>query len=169
MEKMQEFRLEERALSKIVPPNKIAAVLDGARKEGKTVASLNGSFDLVHAGHLKIIYEAAEQADILIVALNSDASIKAYKGSLRPIIPLQQRMEMIAALEVVDFVTWFEEENPIEILKIIRPQVHVNGAEYGEECIEAEIVKSLQAKLHLVKRVPSLSTSAIIEKVKQCD
>ena len=156
-------------LRKIIAPDKVEAYLEKERKLGKTVASLNGSFDLLHAGHLQIIYEASQQADLLIIALNSDESVQSYKGPLRPIVPLKQRLEMLAALEFVDLVTWFEEKDPREILKKIKPHVHVNGAEYGQKCIEAEVVKSLKSRLHLCKRIPALSTSALIEKVKKCD
>lgn len=150
---------------KLVDPKQLEAKVEGFRSLGKTIATLNGSFDLLHAGHLYIIHEAKRQADVLIVALNSDASIRAYKGASRPIISLNYRLEMMAALECVDFVTWFEEIDPCAILRKIRPDVHVNGAEYGENCIEAETVRGCGGRIHLVDRIPSLSTSAIIEKI----
>ena len=106
------------------------------------------------------------QADRLIVALNSDLSIQKYKGTDRPIIPLNYRLEMMAALEFVDYVTWFDETDPRLILEKIKPDIHVNGAEYGIDCIEAETVKTHGGKIHLVDRIPSLATSAIIEKIK---
>ena len=155
---------------KIISPNEISDLILEEKQKGRSVVTLNGSFDLLHAGHLQIIFEAKEQADILVVALNSDASIQKYKSPLRPIIPLAYRMEMVAALEPVAYVTWFDETDPREILKKIRPDVHVNGAEYGAECIEAEVVREIGARLYLVDRVPSLSTSQIIEKIKKvCD
>ena len=135
------------------------------RKEKKTIATLNGSFDLLHAGHLFIIHEASKQADQLIVALNSDRSVRSYKGPNRPIVSLQFRLEMVAALEFVDFVTWFDEADPRALLQKIKPDVHVNGQEYGENCIEAEVVKANGGKLHLVERIASLSTSNILEKI----
>lgn len=140
------------------------------RSEGKTIGTLNGSFDLMHAGHLEMIYQASQQADVLIVALNTDASIKKYKSPLRPIIPLEYRLQMMAALEMVDFVTWFDETDPRAILEAIRPDVHSNGAEYGEDCIEAEVVKKQGGRIHIVSLVPGLSTSNIIKKIKElCD
>lgn len=153
---------------KLIDPKLLEQKVFEIRSRKKTIASLNGSFDLLHAGHLYIIHQAKLQADTLIVALNSDASIQKYKSKDRPIIPLNFRLEMMAALEFVDFVTWFDETDPREILSRIRPDVHVNGAEYGADCIEAETVKSLGGKLHLVSRIPSLSTSAIIEKIQIC-
>lgn len=141
--------------------NKIAAI----RQQGHTIATLNGSFDLMHAGHLQIIFEASQVADILIVALNTDASIKAYKNPERPIIPLEYRSQMMAALEFVDYVTWFDETDPRRILSEIKPDVHVNGAEYGENCIEAPTVKQYGGKIYIVQLIPGLSTSQIIKKI----
>ena len=152
-------------IKKLIKPENIERQVAEIRASGKTIATLNGSFDLLHAGHLFMIHQAKQQADILIVALNSDASVRAYKSPKRPIIPLQYRLEMMAALEFVDFVTFFEEVTPCNILYKIRPEVHVNGIEYGENCVEAGAVRAVGARLHLVARIPSLSTSAIIEKI----
>lgn len=153
---------------KLIPPQDLLMWSSELNKSGKKIASLNGSFDLMHAGHLQIIYAAAQQADVLIVALNSDSSIQQYKSKDRPIIPLEYRLQMMAALEFVDFVTWFDEINPLEILKLIRPSVHVNGAEYGENCLEADLVKSLGGRIEIIPLVPGLSTSQIIKKVNSC-
>lgn len=150
---------------KRVEPADLPALIAKLRKEGKTIATLNGSFDLLHAGHLHMIYEASQQADVLIVALNSDSSIRRYKSIHRPIISLEYRLQMMAALEFVDYVTWFDETDPCKILSIIKPDVHVNGAEYGENCIEAETVKKNGGRLHIVQLVDGLSTSAVIKKI----
>lgn len=150
---------------KIISPEQIGSLIETLRP-GKTVVSLNGSFDLLHAGHLYQINEAKQQGDILVVCLNSDESIKQYKSPTRPIIPLKYRLEMMAALEAVDFVTYFSETDPCRILKVIKPNVHVNGIPYGEECIEAQTVRELGARLHLVDIKDGLSTSNIIEKIK---
>lgn len=151
--------------NKLILPNNLSASSQHIRDQGYSIATLNGSFDLMHAGHLQIIYEASQQADILLVALNSDASIKAYKSPDRPIIPLEYRLQMMAALEFVDYVTWFEETDPLRILEEIKPDVHVNGAEYGENCIEADIVKKYGGRIHIVQLVPGLSTSQILKKI----
>lgn len=152
--------------TKLIQPADLVSKVQALRKQGKSIATLNGSFDLLHAGHLQIIFEASQQGDILIMALNSDASIKKYKSPKRPIIPLEYRLQMMAALEFVDYVTWFEETDPIKLLELIKPDVHVNGAEYGENCIEAETVKSHGGRIHIVKLVPGLSTSTIIKKIQ---
>lgn len=152
--------------TKLINPEKLVAKIASLREDGKTIATLNGSFDLLHAGHLYILSEAKKQADLLFVALNSDTSIQAYKSSDRPIIPLQYRLEMMAAIQWVDYVTWFDETDPCTILSMIRPDIHVNGAEYGENCIEAETVRQFGGRIHLVDRIPSLSTSSIIDKIR---
>jgi rfaE bifunctional protein nucleotidyltransferase chain/domain len=154
---------------KLIEPAHLEAAVAEIRKQGKTIGTLNGSFDLLHAGHLYIIHQASLQTDCLLVALNSDASIRQYKSASRPIIPLNYRLEMMAALEFVDYVTWFEETDPIALLNQIKPDVHTNGAEYGPDCIEAKIVRLNGGRLHLVDRIPSLATSAIVEKIKQCE
>ena len=127
---------------------------------------MNGSFDLLHAGHIFMISQAKKQGDILIMALNSDESIKGYKGKDRPIVTLQHRLELIAALESVDFVTYFDELDPCKLLQKIAPDIHVNGSEYGEDCIEAKVVKQQGGQVYIVNKIEGLSTSAIIEKIK---
>ncbi len=154
---------------KLIDPSALESKVRDIRSQKKTIATLNGSFDLLHAGHLYIIHQASLQADCLIVALNSDRSIQQYKSPKRPIITLTDRLSMMAALEFVTYVTWFEETDPRTILSRIRPDVHVNGAEYGADCIEAETVRKAGGRLHLVERIPGLATSAVIEKVRQCD
>ncbi|MEI8365537.1 MAG: adenylyltransferase/cytidyltransferase family protein [Parachlamydiaceae bacterium] len=150
---------------KLIDPKKLQETVASIRRHKKTISTLNGSFDLMHAGHLQIIYEASLVADVLIVALNSDASIQAYKSSDRPIIPLEYRLQLMAALEFVDYVTWFDELDPLRLLGEIKPDVHVNGAEYGANCIEAETVKRHGGKIHVVELVPGLSTSQILKKI----
>lgn len=152
---------------KCIDPQHIEEMVGSIRSQNKTIATLNGSFDLLHAGHLYIIHQASLQADYLIVALNTDRSIQQYKGVHRPIIPLSYRLEMMAALEFVDYVTWFDETDPRALLEKIRPDVHVNGAEYGLHCIESETLAAIGSRLHLVDRIPGLATSAIVEKIRQ--
>lgn len=151
--------------NKYIPPLLLPQKILEIRNTGKKIATLNGSFDLLHAGHLQIIYEASQQADILIMALNTDSSIRKYKSPIRPIIPLEYRLQMISALTFVNYVTWFDETDPCNLLNIIKPDVHVNGAEYGENCIEAETVLSNGGRIHIVKLVPGLSTTQILNKI----
>jgi D-glycero-beta-D-manno-heptose 1-phosphate adenylyltransferase len=161
---MQKLWSEEYKKKRILPEI-LTTKISELKASGRTIATLNGSFDLMHAGHLQIIYEASQVADILVVALNSDRSIQEYKSPLKPIIPLEYRMQMMAALEFVDYVTWFDEINPIKLLSMIKPDVHVNGSEYGENCIEAACVLANGGKIHIVSLVPGLSTSSILSKI----
>lgn len=161
---------KEKALEKIIDPRDLAEKIKVLKNEGCTIATLNGSFDLLHAGHLHILYEASKKADVLIVALNSDASIKKYKNPSRPIVPLEYRLELVSALEFVSFVTWFEETTPCRLLEMIQPHIHVNGSEYGTDCIESKVVKKSGGELYLVERIPGLSTTTIVKKIKElCD
>lgn len=134
--------------------------------EGKTLVTLNGSFDLLHAGHLHILEAAARQGDVLLVGLNSDASVKRYKSKDRPIIGEAHRAQMLLALRVVDYVHVFDEDVPMPFLEEAKPKVHVNGSEYGEDCIEAETVKKNGGRIHIVEKVPGLSTSEVITRIK---
>ncbi len=151
---------------KLVKPSEVEE-LSKKIKETKTLVSLNGSFDLLHAGHLEILREAKKQGDCLIVALNSDESIKRYKDTSRPLIPLKYRLQMLSAISFVDYVTWFEEDDPIKVLSLIKPNVHVNGSEYGKDCLESKTIHENGGRIHIVELVKGLSTSQIIEKIKE--
>ena len=152
-------------LAKWIDPLNLKEKILQIKQKAKIIVTLNGSFDLLHAGHLHIIYEAAQQGDCLIIALNSDSSIQKYKSPLRPIVPLEYRMKLVAGLAFVDYVTSFDETHPCQILETIQPHVHVNGSEYGNDCIEAETIQCYGGRLHLVDRIPGLSTSHLIQKV----
>lgn len=156
---------KDRCQDKYLFPEQLEEKVISLKNSGKSIATLNGSFDLLHAGHLQMIFEASELCDLLILALNSDSSIRQYKGATRPIIPLEYRLQMAAALEFVDYVTWFDETDPIKILELIKPNIHVNGPEYGENCIEAEVVKRYGGVIYIADKVPGLSTTAIINKI----
>jgi rfaE bifunctional protein nucleotidyltransferase chain/domain len=151
---------------KIIPPESLCYWRKMMTKENKTIVSINGSFDLMHSGHLHILFEASKQGDFLIVGLNTDDSIRQYKSPLRPIITLQDRLAMVASLKFVDYVSYFNETTPDLWLEKVLPHVHVNGAEYGKSCIEAPTLHKIKAKLHLVDRIEGLATSQIIEKIK---
>ncbi len=151
--------------TKVLHPDELSQSIEQLKESGKKIVTVNGSFDVLHAGHLHQLFEAKQQGDILICALNTDESIKQYKSAQRPIVSLEYRMQMIAALSFVDYVTYFSETDPRKILEIIRPDVHANGAEYGEECIESETVRSHGGSIHLVSKVGGLSTTQLLEKI----
>lgn len=144
----------------------LAALSAGLKAKGKRIVTLNGSFDLMHAGHLYILEEARKQGDVLIVGLNSDTSIRQYKGPARPVIPEDYRARMLLALRMVDYVHLFDETEPMPFLEEVRPHVHVNGSEYGPDCIEAPLVRKHGGRIHVVEKIPGLSTSEIVAKIR---
>jgi D-beta-D-heptose 7-phosphate kinase / D-beta-D-heptose 1-phosphate adenosyltransferase len=155
--------LQDSDTLRLVPRQALAPLATTLRARGKRIVTVNGSFDILHNGHLHILNEARGQGDVLIVGLNSDKSVHRSKGPERPIVTERHRAEMLLALRPVDYVHIFDESDPIAFLKEVRPDVHVNGAEYGEHCVESETVKRAGGRLHLVGRVPDLSTSNLIE------
>ncbi len=152
---------------KILNNKQLINVCNAERHKGKKIVTCNGSFDLFHYGHLIFLEYAKKQGDILIVGLNSDSSIKKYKSENRPIIPEKERSQIIAALEIVDYVYIFDETVPMPFIEAVKPDFHANGAEYGEDCIEAETVKKCGGKIYLVPRVAGLSTTELIQKIKK--
>lgn len=158
----------EAYLDKVLDPGEISMRISGMKAEGKVIVTTNGSFDLLHAGHLHTLYEGSKLGDVFIVALNTDASVQSYKGPLRPIIPLKYRLQMMAALSFVDFVTYFNESDPRELLKKIEPNVHVNSAEYGDNCIEKEVIEAGGGRIQLIEKIDGLSTTEVIRKIQSC-
>ncbi len=152
--------------SRLIARQSLAELSQGLKAQGKRVVTVNGSFDLLHAGHAYILEEARAQGDVLIVGLNSDASVKAYKGANRPIIPETERARMLLALRPVDFVHIFDETEPMPFLTEIKPNVHVNGSEYGPDCIEAPLVKRFGGRIHIIEKIPGLSTSEILARIR---
>ncbi len=131
-------------------------------RRGKTVVFTNGCFDLVHAGHLKVLEQCKKHGDILVVALNSDASVRRIKGPARPILPLKERGALMAALKPVDFVTWFNEDTPRNLIKRLRPDVLVKGGDWtADQIVGREFVKKV-VRIPLVK---GRSTTAIIQDI----
>jgi D-beta-D-heptose 7-phosphate kinase/D-beta-D-heptose 1-phosphate adenosyltransferase len=151
---------------RLVARDRLAPLAALLRSQGKKIATINGSFDLLHAGHLHILEDARRQGDVLIVGVNSDASVKRYKSADRPLIGEADRARMLLALRSVDYVHIFDEDVPMPFLEEVRPDVHTNGSEYGAECVEAPTVKKHGGRIHIVEKVPGLSTSAIVDRIK---
>lgn len=151
---------------KILEPDALIARSHLAKEQGEKVATINGSFDLLHPGHLDMLERASHQGDLLFVLLNTDASIQSYKNPKRPINPLRDRLQSIAALEMVDFVSWFSETDPRAILERIQPSIHINGSEYGENCIEREVVEKGGGRIYIVDLLPGYSSTNLIKKIQ---
>jgi D-beta-D-heptose 7-phosphate kinase/D-beta-D-heptose 1-phosphate adenosyltransferase len=136
------------------------------RKKGKTIVFTNGCFDIIHAGHVRYLHAAKQEGDILIVGLNSDKSVQLIKDKNRPIISEKYRAEVLAGLEAVDYVTIFNEMDPLQLICAIKPDVLVKGSDWKEkDIIGAEAVKGRGGKVVRVDLLQGLSTSLIIQTI----
>lgn len=154
-------------MAEIIDRSKISALTDVLREQGKTIVTMNGSFDLLHIGHVRCLREAREQGDVLIIALNSDASIQSYKGKGRPFVPQKERAEMLVSLSSVNYVVLFDDINPKSIIAEIRPDIHCNGADWGPGCIEKDVVERGGGRLHILKWSPGRSTTELLGRIRQ--
>jgi D-beta-D-heptose 7-phosphate kinase/D-beta-D-heptose 1-phosphate adenosyltransferase len=142
--------------------------LEAARLRGERMVFTNGCFDILHAGHVGYLEQARKLGDRLIVALNGDASVKRLKGEGRPINPLERRMAVIAGLEAVDWVTWFDDDTPERLLAMFRPEILVKGGDYGKEQVVGwQIVESYGGEVKPLDFLDNCSTTAIVEKIRQ--
>ena len=136
------------------------------KKEGKKIVFTNGCYDLIHIGHVRCFKEGKKLGDTLIVALNSDRSVRTLKGPPRPIVPQAERAEIIAALECVDFVTIFDQDDPLEIISAVKPDILVKGGDWALNTIVGrDIVESYGGQVIPLPLVPGVSTTRIIETI----
>ena len=150
--------------SKIKGREELMGVLARLRSEGKRVVFTNGCFDLLHLGHVTYLEEARRLGDLLVVGVNTDESVRRIKGPGRPIVPLEQRLAVLAALEAVDYVVPFGEDTPYELIKALRPHVLVKGGDWRPE----EVVgRDLVEEVRIVPYREGFSTTGLIEKVKK--
>lgn len=141
--------------------------LAAARSAGKRIVTTNGCFDLINGSHIRMLREAASQGDFLVVGLNSDHSIQEWKGPSRPIRNEVERSEILAAIGCVDMVVLFDERDCTEFVRRVKPDVHVNDASYGENCVEAPAVRESGGRLHLVPKFEGESNSQLIERIRK--
>ncbi len=149
---------------KIKTKDEIEKIISDLKKKGKVIVTTNGSFDILHSGHVASLDIAKSKGDILVVGLNSDKSIKKYKSKDRPIVPQEHRARMLAGLEAVDFVVIFDETDPRALLEAIKPHFHVK-AKTGYTGIEQETVEKHGGKIVLIEHIGNHSTSNIINKI----
>lgn len=137
------------------------------RAEGKTVVTTNGCFDILHVGHVRYLKKTKSFADILIVALNSDKSIKSIKGDDRPINNENDRAEILNSLYFVDYVVFFDEDSPRDLLAKIKPDVHTKGADYTVDTLpEADVIINNGGRIEFISFVEGKSTTSIIDRIK---
>lgn len=151
---------------KHLPSDRLRAALDRDRTRGAAIVFTNGCFDLIHAGHVRYLTAARALGDRLVVGVNSDASVRTIKGDRRPIVTADQRVEVLAALACVDYVTVFDEPDPAALIRTLRPDVLVKGADWSEdEIIGADEVIARGGRVARIDLVPGISTSEIIRRV----
>ncbi len=152
---------------KLIKRENLEAFIRELRNQKKTIAFTNGCFDIIHTGHVRYLKKSAQFADILIVGLNSDSSVKKLKGASRPINNELDRAEVLSAFEVVDYVVIFEEDTPINLLEIIKPDVYTKGADYTLETLpEAKTVLKNNGRVEFINFVEGKSTTNIINKIE---
>jgi D-beta-D-heptose 7-phosphate kinase/D-beta-D-heptose 1-phosphate adenosyltransferase len=152
----------------VVSEEQLLIAIEDARASGERIVFTNGCFDIIHAGHVGYLEEARRQGDRLIVAVNTDASITRIKGEGRPINPIDRRMAVLAGLESVDWVLFFDDDTPERLLRNVKPDVLVKGGDYREDqIVGADIVREHGGKVKVLRYVESCSTTAIVNKILQ--
>lgn len=155
------------ASDKILDRQSLVSQLDRRRARGEKIVFTNGCFDILHVGHARYLAEARALGDLLVVGLNSDASVKLLKGESRPIVPEEERAEMLAHLECVDYVSLFDEQRPDDLIEVVRPHIHAKGGDYRpEELPEAAVVRRHGGEVVVLSLVKGKSTTNIVEKIK---
>ncbi len=155
---------------KIKKLEEIIPIVDNLKKEGKITVAISGSFDILHAGHVSYLEKAKEKNSILVVGLNSDSSVKKIKDKGRPVSPEMDRARVLAGLSAVDYVVIFREDTPIKLIRCLRPDCLVKGADWkGKAVVGEEVLKSYGGKLKLVRYLKKYSTTRTIQRIlKSC-
>ena len=159
---MEKYRLKIKEL----PEAK--KVLDLLKSQNKKIVFTNGCFDLLHIGHARYLYAAREMGEFLVVAVNSDRSVNRIKGPDRPVMNQAERAEMLAALQCVDMVVIFDEDNPLKVIEYLMPDILVKGGDWKEEnIIGGDVVKATGGQVKRVPFVAGSSTSGILKKIER--
>jgi len=138
------------------------------RARGNTIAFANGCFDVLHVGHIRYLQDAKKQADVLVVGVNGDASVRELKGEGRPVMPASERAEIIAAIDGVDYVTIFDERSPARLLGELKPDVHCKGTDYSEDSVpERDVVRAYGGRVAIVGDPKDHSTSELLKKLRR--
>jgi D-beta-D-heptose 7-phosphate kinase/D-beta-D-heptose 1-phosphate adenosyltransferase len=151
---------------KIKSRDALRGIVSLQRERGKTIVFTNGCFDLLHVGHVKYLQAARQLGDLLVLGLNSDASIRRLKGAGRPLINQEERSHILAALSCIDFVSVFDEDTPLQLIEALRPDILVKGGDYTPETVVgSDLVESYGGRVELIRFVDGKSTTGIIEKI----
>ncbi len=153
-------------MQKVYPREQLSLLIERFKKSGQKVGFANGCFDILHVGHVRYLSDAKSHCDILVVAVNDDDSVKRLKGPGRPLTPLAERMELIAAFQSVDYVTFFGEDTVESTLRILKPDIQFKGTDYSPETVpERAVMAELGGKVMIVGDPKDHSTSELIEKI----
>jgi rfaE bifunctional protein nucleotidyltransferase chain/domain len=153
-------------LSKIVSPAFLPVLCEELHRKGAHIVFTNGVFDLLHPGHIQYLDAGSKLGTHFIVALNTDESVRRIKGPLRPVMTLEEREEVLAALECIQFVTWFAEDTPAEIIRMVKPDFLVKGSDWQPEAIVGkDFVESYGARVLSIPFVAGYSTTSILQKI----
>jgi D-beta-D-heptose 7-phosphate kinase/D-beta-D-heptose 1-phosphate adenosyltransferase len=151
---------------KIRAKNELRDILEGLKRRGKKIVFTNGCFDILHVGHVRCLEEAKRMGDTLVVALNSDRSVRSIKGPSRPFIPEEERAEVLSALACVDYVVIFDDPDPLELITFLKPNVLVKGGDWTPETtIGKEVVEKAGGKVVIIPQIQGVSTSDIIDRI----
>ncbi|MGR6316805.1 D-glycero-beta-D-manno-heptose 1-phosphate adenylyltransferase [Micromonospora soli] len=151
----------------LIGAEELTAIVAEHRRAGRSIVFTNGCFDVLHPGHVRYLTQARALGDLLVVAVNSDGSVRRLKGPDRPVNPVEDRAALLAALECVDHVVVFEEDSPAALIEMVRPDVYVKGGDYPPEMVpEAPLVRRLGGQVRTLGYVPDRSTSAIIDRIR---
>ena len=154
------------AASRIKRRSVLKDIIDELKADGKTVVFTNGCFDILHVGHIRYLEAARALGDCLVVAVNTDESVRRLKGEPRPLVPEFERAEVLAALQCVDYVTLFEEDTPEEIISHLQPDIHVKGGDYqADDLPEAAAVKSYGGRIIILPLTEGKSTTDLIARI----
>jgi len=159
---------KQRSEEKIVTEEQLKRRLQRERRAGRLIVWTNGVFDILHAGHVTYLERAAALGDVLVVGLNTDASVQLNKGPLRPIVPERERARLLAALACVDYVILYGDQSPVELIGRLKPDIYAKGGDYNLETInqpERRLMERLGGRIELLPGVPGLSTTHIIERI----
>jgi rfaE bifunctional protein nucleotidyltransferase chain/domain len=138
------------------------------RERGHTIAFANGCFDVLHVGHIRYLQDAKKEADVLVVGVNGDASVRELKGEGRPVMPAAERAEIIAAIDGVDYVTIFDEPSPARLLGALKPDVHCKGTDYTPDSVpERDVVRAYGGRVAIVGDPKEHSTSELLKKLRR--
>ena len=155
-------------MGKVMPLTSLAETVASLKASGKTIVFTNGCFDILHAGHVTYLAEARRLGDVLIIGLNSDASVRTLKGWSRPIVTQEERATVLAALNAVDYVIVFDEPTPYSLIEAIHPHVLVKGGDWSTESVVGrDIVERDGGRVVIIPYVPNRSTTNIIEKIRE--